>query len=354
MTTRNAASAFLPLPAVAQVSPQDAEVDERLISVWDRVIDLANDLIALAPLLVVAIVIVLLFWWLAYLVGHWDAPFRRLSAHRFAQDLAQQVAKAAVFLLGVLLALEVLQATALVGAVLGAAGLLGLAIGFAFKDLVENYIASILLSVRQPFSPGDHVVIEGHEGKVVRLTPRATILVTLNGNHLRIPNATVFKGLLLNYTTNPKRRFELKVGVGVEEGLSRVRETALEVLRAMDGVIDDPPPTVLIDQLGDSTVSIVCRGWIDQRSADFGKVRSEAIRLIKERFEADGITMPEPTYRVQMVAAPAAAPREPPGAPEPPRITDTGDISVERHLDEQIAAERAGEEDLLEESAPQE
>jgi len=293
--------------------------------------------------MVVAVIFVVIFWWLAWLAGRSDRLYPGLSSNRFVQDLLRQAVRVAVFLVGVLLALEVLQATALVGAVLGAAGVAGIAIGFAFKDLVENYVASILLSVRHPFGPGDHVVIDGDEGKVVRLTSRATILITLDGNHLRIPNADVFKGTILNYSTNPLRRFSFTVGVGVGEGLTRARETALGVLDAMNGVIAEPEPNVLIDQLGDSTVSLICRGWVDQREVDFYKVRSEAIRLIKERFDDAGITMPEPTYRVQMIETGAGRPRETDEA----AAAGTGDISVDRHLDDQIAAERASEEDML-------
>jgi small-conductance mechanosensitive channel len=332
--------------AVILQEPADVpEVETRLQTVYDQLAERFYELVAYLPLILVAALVVLAFWWLARVIGRRERLYQRLSANRFVQDLLRQVVKGAVLLTGVLLALEILQATALVGAVLGAAGVAGIAIGFAFKDLVENYVASILLSLRHPFGPGDHVVIGSHEGKVIRLTSRATILITLDGNHLRIPNADVFKGTILNYSTNPLRRFQFSVGVGVEEGLSRVREIALGVLDEMEGVIDDPEPTVLIEQLGDSTVNLVCRGWVDQRAVDFNKVRSEAIRLVKERFDDQGISMPEPTYRVQMLEQGAAEPTVE-HAPEP---LITGDISVERHLDEQIAVERAGEEDLLDE-----
>jgi small-conductance mechanosensitive channel len=331
--------------AAALSQQEPIEVDARLQAVWDQLLDHLVDLVAYTPLILVAAIVLLIFWWFAWLVGRREKLFSRVTSNRFLQDLLRQSARTAVFLVGVLLALEILQVTALVTAVLGAAGVAGIAIGFAFKDMAENYVASILLSLRHPFAPGDHVVVGSYEGKVIRLTSRATILITLDGNHLRIPNADIFKGTILNYTTNPRRRFSFNVGVGVQEGLSRARETALAVLDEMDGVIAEPEPMVLIDQLGDSTVSLVCRGWVDQRGADFYKVRSEAIRLVKERFDEEGITMPEPTYRVQMV--------EPSGAerPAPTRAEEraSGDISVERHLDAQIAAERADEEDLLEE-----
>ncbi len=94
-----------------------------------------------------------------------------------------------------LVALEILDATAIVGALLGTAGVLGVALGFAFKDILENYLAGILMSLRQPFSPRDHVVIDGNEGLVIALNSRATILMTLDGNHLRLPNALVFRSV---------------------------------------------------------------------------------------------------------------------------------------------------------------
>lgn len=333
---------FSSLTLFAQETAEAVEVETRLQLVYAELVDRAYELLLYAPLIVVAILFLLIFWWMAGAAGRSDRLYRGLSSNRFVQDLLRQIVRTAVFLVGVLLALEILNLTALVGAVLGAAGVAGIAIGFAFKDLVENYVASILLSVRQPFGPGDHVVIGSQEGKVVRLTSRASILITLDGNHLRIPNADVFKGTILNYSTNPMRRFSFTVGVGVEEGLTRARETALAVLDGMNGVVADPEPNVLVDQLGDSTVNLICRGWVDQREVDFYKVRSEAIRQVKERFDDEGITMPEPTYRVQMVET---APKE--RAASEATDARTGDISVDRHLDEQIAAERADEQDLL-------
>lgn len=341
------------LAAALLQEPVDVpEVETRLQAVYAELIERGYQLLAFLPLVAVALLVVLLFWWLAIVVGQRERFFERAAPNRFVQDLVRQVVKVAVLLTGVLLALEILQATALVGAVLGAAGVLGIAVGFAFKDLVENYVASILLSVRHPFAPGDHVVIDDHEGKVVRLTSRATILITLDGNHLRIPNADVFKGTILNYSTNPRRRFGFDIGVGNNEDLTRVRAAAIDVLQEMAGVLDDPEPSLLVCELGDSTVAVRCHAWVDQREADFSKVRSEALRLVKERFDCDGISMPEPSYRLQMLEAAAEVEEPEAGVPEP---AVTGDISVERHLDEQIAVERAGkEEDMLEEGRPTE
>ncbi len=348
-------------PGQAEPAPAP-DVTQRLDATVGEALGKLQDLVAYLPLLGVAILVVALFAVLASLVGRWRAPFsRRLNP--FAADLAQQALKVAVFLVGLLIALELLDATALVGAVLGTAGVLGIAVGFAFRDLVENYIASILLSLRQPFGPDDHVVIDSHEGKVIRLTSRATILMTLDGNHLRIPNAQVFKGVILNYSRNPMRRFKFALGIGVNEDLVEAQRLGVATLAGTSGVAGEPEPRALIEGVGDSSVTMVFYGWVDQRLASFVKVRGEAIRQVKTALEAAGMDLPEPTYRLQVrqvgdeAPRPAERPRPEPAAaavwPERETAPDTSPVD---DLEKQIADDRAAEGgiDLLRHDGPQE
>src|SRR3546814_17505229 len=123
----------------------------------------------------------------------------------FLAELLATLVRFVFVVLGIVAGLEVLGATALLGAVLGGAGVIGIAIGFAIRDTVDNYVSSLMLSLRQPFRANDHVVIEGHEGRVVRLTRRATILMTLEANHLCIPQPTVCTVVIMHYTRTPKR-----------------------------------------------------------------------------------------------------------------------------------------------------
>ena len=317
-----------------------AELEERA---WNAVRTL--------PIVLVAVLVAAAFVLLARLLGRSPRLYEWMTANVFLQDLARQVLQGAILVIGFLLALEILDATALVGAVLGAAGLAGLAIGFAFQDLVENYIASILLSLRQPFAPNDHVVIEGHEGKIVRLTSRATILLSFDGNHVRLPNATVFKSAITNYSRKPERRFEFVVGVGVDENLASAQDLACEVLDGIEGVLDEPEPFALVETLGDSNVALRVFGWVDQRRSDFGRVRSESIRLVKNAFDARGIEMPEPILRVRLEDTDEALDEDAAAA----ETTATRDVAPDRHLDREITAERASEEpDLLTADAPPE
>jgi small conductance mechanosensitive channel len=278
--------------------PDSVQFD--MTAVFQRLLDQGYRVIATLPLLILALLII----WLAWLAGSWTSQRawvpRASKSNPFLQDLARTTVRWIVFGLGILMALEIMQATALVGAVLGTAGVLGVALGFAFKGILENYLAGILMSVRQPFSPRDHVVINGNEGIVVALTSRATVLMTLDGNHLRIPNALVFGSVTLNYTRNPSRRFDFEIGVGVNEDLIHAQSLGIDELMQIEGVMANPPPRALITALGDSNVQLSFLGWVDQRAHEFLQVRSESIRRVKLALEKAGLDMPEPIYRTQL------------------------------------------------------
>ncbi len=322
-------------------------------------------MVAYLPRIAVALVVVIVTLWISRRVGKLERPYRKLLINPLARNLLQQTVRVIVLGAGLLLALDVLQATALVGAVLGTAGVVGLAIGFAFKDIVENYIAGVLLSLRQPFAPLDFVDVAGHAGKVIRLTSRATILMTADGNHLRLPNSLVFKSVITNYTRAPRRRFDFSVGVGVGAELAGVLDLGLEVLRTMDGVLDDPAPAAEIVELAGSHVTVRFYGWVDQATHSLLKVKSEALRRVKVAFDQARIELPEPTYRVRMtpesslvesaeleVARSSASGR----APAKDGARAGVDLTVDNTLDRQIESEMAADSpvDLLNSEAPQE
>lgn len=334
-----------------------ANIGRRFERSREQLLDTLLRLVAGLPLLAVAIAIVLLAAWLGRLLGgRLRLPWLR-SRNPYLDALLRRAVQAAALLAGLLVALDLLGATALVGAVLGSAGLIGIIVGFAFRDLAENYLSGVLLALRRPFEPGDHVMVEGHEGRVVSLNSRATVLMTLDGNHLRLPNALVFKGVLLNYTRNPKRRLRFTLGVGNEEDIALARQLGRDTLLAMDGVLADPPPDALVLEAGDSSMTMEYSAWVDQREVDFRKVQSEGIRLVKAALEDAGMDLPEPIYRVQMVertagrgAEPGAAGQEQaspaPSKPVPPQADVSRDDALDAQIDEERAKQKPGE-DLL-------
>ena len=250
--------------------------------------------------------------------------------------------------------LEILDATALLGTIVGVAGVMGLAVGFALRDTVENYISSILLSLRQPFRPHDHIVLENYEGLVMKLTSRATILMTLDGNHVRIPNATVYKGIILNYSRNPKRRFTFEVGIDTAVNIEAARQLAIKTMQQASGVIVDPPVRCLVEKLGDSNVVLKMLAWTTQDKYDFGKVKSETIRDVKEAFDLANYEMPEPIYRLKVQGLSQSddlASREtvqPNETISQPPITSTkpnSDVARDTYIVEQISEEKENQTD---------
>ena len=142
------------------------------------------------------------------------------------------------------------------------------------------------------------------------------VLMTLDGNHVRIPNATIFNGVIVNYTRNPRRQFNFTVGVDVEEDLTYVQELGIEALRAMTGVMNDPTPFARVEELGDFNVIVKFFGWVDQRSADYYKVRSEAVRLVKAALDEADVLMPEPITNVRLQRVPDFKSLEEAASPE--------------------------------------
>lgn len=307
-----------------------------------EVAEMGEAVLQALPLLVVA----LLAWVGIYLLGRFLAarlvstgviPGKR-ALNPFLSQTVGLIFRTVFFLIGLVVALNLVGASGLVATILGGAGVLGIAFGFAIRDTLENYISSVLLSVRQPFRMGDHVVIDGtQEGRVARLTSRATILVTLDGNQLRIPNADVFKARILNYTTNPTRRFSFRLGVDSADDPTAAIAVGVKALCAQSFVLGDPAPSATIVEVGDSSIIIEYRAWVDQTATDFGQARSTVIQAVKSRLETGGFSLPEPIYRLRIDGLDAGAlPRM---APSHKEVSDK--TSLQKTSPQKTSAQKA-------------
>lgn len=326
---------------------ESTSLEEQLQPTWDRLQGMGYGVVAKLPLLAVALLLVILAFWLGARLASWGGPAFLTTRNPFLQGLIRRFVQSLVVVAGIILALDLLDATALVGALVGTAGLAGLAIGFAFKDIVENYLAGTILAVRQPFGKNDHIRVDQFEGKVVRLTPRETILMSLDGNHIRLPNALIFRSPMVNFTRNPLRRFTFALGLGNHDDLVQARRVAVAALLAMEGVLDDPPPQAIVTNLADSTVTMEVSGWIDQSQVDWARARGEAIRLVKTAIERAGLTLPSPEFLLRMQEAV-------PSPSAPPVVPLASDVEVDRSLDAQIEVDRvvSDEDNLLDTTAP--
>lgn len=331
------------------------------------------------PLFLLAMGVFVIIAFGGHLLAKWSTLWRRVTPNPFLTEIVTQVIRVVAIIFGVVVALNLLGATTLMGTILGGAGVIGLAIGFSVRDTMENYISSIMLSVRQPFRANEHVVINEFEGRVIRLTSRATILMTLDGNHLRIPNATVFKAVILNYSRNPERRFQFELGVDAEDDPLAAMDTGLAAIRNLDFVLASPNPDAVINAVGDSNILITFSGWINQENSDFRKARSLAIRAAKIALEENGFTLPEPIYRLRfdqqlngLVAMPRVpeasatddteskgtkgAQKETSSSSQPAEVATQIDVAPDTHIESIVNSERikSTETDLLDSDRPTE
>ncbi|MGR3323215.1 MAG: mechanosensitive ion channel domain-containing protein [Pseudooceanicola sp.] len=284
--------------AIRNEVEETTDVVQRLDPAVDRFLARMEQAVAYLPLFAVALLAFMVVVTAGVLLARMKQPWDRLAPNAFIADIYRQIVRLAFVIGGLVVGLDILNATALLSTILGAAGIVGLAVGFAVKDTVENYIASIMLSVRQPFRPNDAVEINGDEGKVIRLTSRATILLSWDGNHIRIPNATVFKSRIVNYSRNAERRFVFDLGLAPDGDLALAVQVAQSTLEGLPFTLKSPAPSAWIHGVGDSTVTLRLAGWIDQNATSLFAARGEAIRIGMAALTEAGIDMPEPTYRL--------------------------------------------------------
>lgn len=251
------------------------------------------------PLVVLALFIIVLAWLVSRLVG---ALARRFFASRIESPLLLAVVvrlfAIPVFLLGVYFVLQVAGLTRLALTVLGGTGLAGIIIGFAFRDIAENFLASLLLSMRNPFRSGDLIEVAGHKGVVQNLNTRSTVLLTLDGNHVQIPNATVYKSTITNFSGNDSRRAEFTVGIGYDSPTAKAQSLILDVLRNHPAVMADPEPLVLVDELGPASVNLKASYWFDSATYAPNKINSALLRISKDTLLRSGIELPDPAREV--------------------------------------------------------
>ena len=349
--------------AVQNNLQRDGNVSQNLAPVLSRLHERLQQALQMLPLLAIALMIVILFWLLGSWLARAKSIWTRISPNSFLADLIATSVRLVLTLIGVVIALDLLGATTLLGAILGSAGVIGLAIGFAVKDTIDNYVSSIMLSIRQPFRANDHVVIGDREGRVIRLNSRATILMTLDGNHLRIPNNTVFKADILNYTRNPERRFDFILGIDAEDDPGEAIKNGTERLLELPFILNEPVPGGRLEEVGDSSIILRFVGWINQTETDWFKARSAAIRAVKMQLEEQGFGLPEPIYRVRFdSASPLEIARSHASSPTVSSRSkgrahasiENADVSVENDIEEKVNEERenSSAEDMLDSQRP--
>ncbi|MEX2464201.1 MAG: mechanosensitive ion channel family protein [Balneolaceae bacterium] len=294
------------------------------------------------PFWVFGLFVVVIFWGFSLLGAKVTrVSLKKREMNNLLQDIAARGVAVLVFLLGLYIVFHIADLTGVALTVLGGTGLLGIVLGIAFRDITENFLASIFLSIQNPFHSGDLVEINGTTGFVQRLTVRATLLMTLEGNHLQIPNSTVYKSSILNFTSNPNQRTTFTIGIGYDDSITTAQKIGAKILTDHPAVLKEPEHWVLLDKLAASTVNLQFYFWVNTREHNLLKVRSSVLRLIKTAYDEAGISMPD---EAREMVFPKGVPVQLTGDSQTtPKGEDEIDEETQSSKDSKLAAEGEGE-----------
>lgn len=265
----------------------------------NEAIILFNKFIRSLPAVITGFIILLFTWLISKLVIHLTRViFRKKIQNTFILNLFARAISVPFIVIGIYLTLKLTGLTQLAVTIIGGTGIAGLIIGIAFRDIAENFLASILISLQRPFKVGDVIVINDIKGMVQTVTTRGTIIMTMEGNHVHIPNSTIYKSIIVNLTANPNSRKDFSVGIGYDDNISEAQDIVLEILKNHEAVLKNPEYFVLVENLGASTVNLRAYFWINNEKHSPSKVKSSIIRLTKRAFDSNGVSMPDEAREV--------------------------------------------------------
>lgn len=237
---------------------------------------------------------------LAPLAKRYSEPILSLfTGNALLRSVFGSVFAVAVFAGGFLTALHLLGMSEAVLSFLGLAGVVALAVGFAFRDIAENFIASVMLGFRRPFRMGDVIEVAGKSGVVRSLNTRATVLVTLDGSQVRIPNAVIFKELIVNKSASTSVRGSFDVMIPWDTSIATAISAISGALREHEGFEDEPPPRTLVEAIEPGGIRLRAYFWFRSRGIDRWKLQSDAQLAAKVALQAAGIQPPAPSIMVR-------------------------------------------------------
>ncbi|HKK93089.1 MAG TPA: mechanosensitive ion channel family protein [Longimicrobiales bacterium] len=253
-------------------------------------------LVASLPEIIAAVVVLVLFAFLARAArAGTNRLMRRATDHGPLRGLTSNATYVAVLGTGVFVALGVLQLDTVLTSALAGVGIVGLALGFAFQDIAQNFVSGILITLRRPFTDGDLVETNGFRGRVEGVDLRATRIRSLQGQLVRIPNGSVYGNPIVNFDQGSSRRVDLSCGTSYGDDLEKARRVALDAMKDVEGRDPNRDPEFYYKEFGGSSIDFVVRFWL--RGTDQGTyltAQSDAIMKLKAAFDENDVGIPFP------------------------------------------------------------
>ncbi len=264
-----------------------------------QLMQMVKGTIELLPNIIVAIVVFIVFWFAARFSRRLIKNLTRKKKSRNLGLVLARLSQGFIILIGAFISLAIIIPTFKPGDLVQLLGVSGVAVGFAFRDILQNFLAGILILITEPFTLNDQIVFKEFEGTVEDIQTRATTIRTYDGRRIVIPNAELFTNSVTVNTAFDKRRLEYDVGIGYGDDIAEAKQIILDVLHRNQEVLPDPPPEALVVDLADSTINIRARWWISPpRRADMMDTQDEILTEFNNRLVAAGIDLPFPTQQI--------------------------------------------------------
>ncbi|MEZ5448402.1 MAG: mechanosensitive ion channel family protein [Thiolinea sp.] len=275
-----------------------AVIDADTGNIFEKIDTWLDGFMALLPNIAVAIVVLLLFVAAGYGVSKLVRKAARKRGRDSLGEVSSSLLKWAIILLGIMLAVTIVAPSIKPGDILAGLGVGSVAIGFAFKDILQNMLAGILILLRQPFSVGDQIISGSHEGTVEKIETRATFLKTYDGQRVVIPNADIYTDAVIVKTAFEQIRSQYDIGVGCNDSWEKAKALILEAASSCEGVSQDPPPEVIPIALGDFSNNIRLRWWTKSDRSSVIHTFGRVLEAVYKKLDENGIDMPYPTQMV--------------------------------------------------------
>lgn len=262
----------------------------------DKLIQWTEQFAKLLPNFVLAVIVLVIFLFFGKLARNISEKLlNKTLRNRSLSSLVSKVIYIIVITIGAFVALGLLNLDKTVTSLLAGAGIIGLALGFAFQDIATNFIAGFFMAVKRPFKIGQVIHCEGHIGVIKRIGIRTTEVTSFQGQEVIIPNKMLFQNPLINDSENIYKRIDLNVGVSYGEDLKRVRDVAIEAVENTPNRNKNRAIELVYLGFGDSSIDFRIMIWVEFKSQiDFLKSQSEAIIAIKKAFDREDIMIPFP------------------------------------------------------------
>ncbi|MGX9856528.1 mechanosensitive ion channel family protein [Limimaricola variabilis] len=275
-----------------------AAVDADTGNIFEKLDAWADGFFRLLPNIAVALVLLVVFWFLARGVAALVRRSGRARGRDNLGDVGASLLRWLVMILGVMLAVTIVAPSISPGDLFAGLGIGSVAIGFAFKDILQNMLAGILILVRQPFEVGDQIVSGGHEGTVERIETRATLIKTYDGRRVVIPNADIYTDAVVVNTAFDKRRSQYDVLIGCSDDFDEACRIMVEAAQGCEGVLSEPAPEAIPWGMDADGNTVRLRWWTDSKRSDVVHVWGRVIRDVYNALNAAGVDLPYPTRMV--------------------------------------------------------